>query len=222
MLCYACDLMWVRSLETIFCKGNQVIAMLPDRVTLKKSFGLTLLTLLVLFSLGNMTAAISHAQTPVTVRVVGPAAPVQVGATFPVSITIENAQNLGAFEFEYRYDNTVVSTNAQAIQLGSLLGSTGRTTGALRLASAPGFPGVPLFGAYSYGSVNGPNGNGTLATVTMTAVAPGTSTLNLGNLKIINITGTEVTFNAVSSSVIVAGVPPDSFLYLPILRHNAP
>lgn len=196
--------------------------MMSDRITWKKSFGLTLLALLVLFSLGNMTAATSNAQTPVTVRVVGPAAPVQVGATFPVSITVENAQNLGAFEFEYRYNNTVVSTNVQAIQLGSLLGSTGRTTSALRLASAPGFPGVPLFGAYSYGSANGPNGNGTLATVTMTAVAPGTSALNVGNFKITDINGTEVAFNAVSGSVVVAGVPPDRFLYLPILRRNAP
>lgn len=196
--------------------------MIPDRVTWKKSFGLTLLALFALFCLGNMTAATSNAQTPVTVRVVGPAAPVEVGATFPVNIVIENAQNLGAFEFEYHYNNTVIHTNVQAIQLGSLLGSTGRTTGALRLASAPGLPGVPLFGAYSYGSVNGPSGNGTLVTVTMTAAAPGTSALTLGHLQITDITGTEITSAAIAGSVVVAGVPPDTFLYLPILRRNAP
>ena len=100
------------------------------------------------------------------------------------------------------------------------MGSTGRTTGALRLASAPGRPGVPLFGAYSYGTAAGPNGSGILATVTMRAVAAGTSPLSLSGLKVTNVAGQEVTVVSTSGSVTVGGSLPRS-IYMPLLRRNS-
>lgn len=160
----------------------------------------------------------SDAQPPLAVRVQGPAAPVVVGQPFEVTLSVENAENLGAFEFEYNFTPAVVSGTVDNIQLGAFLGSTGRITGALRLASAPGRPGVPLFGAYSYGAANGPNGNGVLATVSMTAAAPGASPLSLTGLKMTNIAGDEVVAISTAGSVTVIA---QRLIYMPLLRRNS-
>jgi hypothetical protein len=155
------------------------------------------------------------AQPAATVRVIGPTTVVPAGQPFLVTITVENAQNLGAFEFEYNFNPTTLSAAVSNIQVGGMLGSSGRTTGELRMASAPGRPGVPLFGAYSYGTANGPNGSGVLATVAMTAISPGTSQLSLSGLKVTNVAGSVLLAAAVASSVTVVAAPRP--LYLPLL-----
>jgi hypothetical protein len=160
----------------------------------------------------------SDAQQPLGVRVIGPSAPVAVGQPFVVTIAIDNVQNLGAFEFEYNFNPAIATTTVGNIQLGSMLGSSGRTTGELRMASAPGRPGVPLYGAYSYGAAAGPDGSGVLATATMTAAAPGSSPLSLAGLKVTSITGDEYTVSATAGSVTVVATPRT--LYLPLLRRS--
>lgn len=160
----------------------------------------------------------SDAQPSAAVRVIGPSAAIAAGQPFVVTIAIENTQDLGAFEFEYNFNSAVAVATANNIQLGGLLGSTGRTTGELRMASAPGRPGVPLYGAYSYGAAAGPNGHGVLATVTMTAAGPGVSPLNLTGLKVTNVAGDEVVVTSAGGSVTVAGATRS--LYLPLLRRS--
>lgn len=160
----------------------------------------------------------SDAQQPASVRVVGPSAPVAAGQSFAVTIAIQNAQDLGAFEFEYNFNPAIATTAVGNIQLGSMLGSSGRTTGELRMASAPGRPGVPLYGAYSYGTGAGPNGSGVLATATMTAVAPGVSPLSLTGLKVTNAVGDEYTVSVTAGSVTVVTSPRS--IYLPLLRRT--
>ncbi len=95
----------------------------------------------VLFSLA-MTATLGHAAAPTAVlaRVVGPSSPVQVGDQFVVTIQIEGATNLGAFEFEFGANPAIATTTVADIHLGTFVGSTGRTTGELRLASSPSAP----------------------------------------------------------------------------------
>ena len=102
----------------------------------------------------------------------------RVGDQFTVTIQVDGATNLGAFEFEFGANPAVAGATAADIHLGTFLGSTGRTTGELRLASSPPTPGRPLYGAYSYGAQPGPSGNGLLATVTMLATGPGVSSLD--------------------------------------------
>ena len=167
-----------------------------------------------------MTAAQGHAETPaaVQVRVIGPAGPVRVEAQFTVNIQIDGATNLGAFEFEFDANPVVAGTTAADIHLGTFLGSTGRSTGELRLASSPLTPGRPLYGAYSYGAQPGPSGNGPLVSVTMQATGPGVSSLELGYLKVTTVSGEEVTATSVSGSVQVqAGMRP---FYLPLIRRG--
>jgi hypothetical protein len=173
------------------------------------------LTVLLLALVWAITDGRSDAQPPVTVRVLSLTSTVQAGQAFTVTVMIENAQDLGAFEFEYDFSPAIASATVDDIQLAGMLGSTGRTTGALRLASAPGRPGVPLFGAYSYGAANGPNGSGVLATVAMTALSPGTSQLSLSGLKVTNVAGSGQLATAVAGSVTVVAAPRP--IYLPLL-----
>ncbi|HSN74951.1 MAG TPA: cohesin domain-containing protein [Anaerolineae bacterium] len=181
-----------------------------------RGLGQAALAVLLLTLAGSSLSGRSVAQQPpVRVRVLGPTAPVPAGQTFTVTVAIENVQNLGAFEFEYNFTPAVASAAVDNIQLGGMLGTTGRTTGTLRLASAPGRPGVPLFGAYSYGTADGPNGSGVLATVAMSAVSPGTSQIDLSGLKVTNVAGNELLSSATAGSVtVVAG---RSYIYLPLL-----
>jgi hypothetical protein len=167
-----------------------------------------------------MLAGRGNAQPAVTVRVIGPATAVPAGQTFLVAIAVENAQNLGAFEFEYNFNSSTVGAPVSNIQLGGMLGSTGRTTGELRLADAPGRPGVPLFGAYSYGEANGPNGSGILANVIMNALSPGSSQLNLSELKVTNIAGDELPSAVIAGTVTVIQATPRA-IYMPLLRRNS-
>ena len=173
----------------------------------------------VLFSLA-MTATQGHAAAPaaVLVRVVGPANPVRVVDQFAVIIQVEGAANLGAFEFEYGANPLIASTTVADIQLGEILGSTGRTTGELRLASSPTAPGHPLYAAYSYGAAAGPSGNGQLATVTMLATGQGTSSLDLTGLKVTDVSGVEVSASSISGVVQVQGSTRP--LYLPLIRRE--
>jgi len=166
------------------------------------------------------TAAQGHAAAPsaVLLRVVGPASPVRVGDQFAVTIQVEGAANLGAFEFEFGSNPVIASTTVADIRLGSILGSTGRTTGELRLASSPTTPGRPLYGAYSYGAQAGPSGNGQLATITMLATGPGTSSLDLGQLKVTDVSGVEVSATSISGAVEVQGSTRP--LYLPLIRRG--
>ena len=173
----------------------------------------------VLFSLA-MTATLGHAAAPTAVlaRVVGPSSPVQVGDQFVVTIQIEGATNLGAFEFEFGANPAIATTTVADIHLGTFVGSTGRTTGELRLASSPSAPSRPLYAAYSYGAQAGPSGTGQLATITMLATGPGTSSLDVVQLKVTDVSGVEVPATSISGSVQVQGSTRP--LYLPLIRRE--
>ena len=167
-----------------------------------------------------VTARQGHAAAPTAVlaRVVGPSGPVQVGAQFVVTIQIEGATNLGAFEFEFGANPAIATTTVADIHLGTFLGSTGRTTGELRLASSPSAPVRPLYAAYSYGTPAGPSGNGPLVTIVMQATGPGTSSLDVVQLKVTDVSGVEVPATSISGSVQVQGSTRP--LYLPLIRRD--
>ncbi len=135
--------------------------------------------------------------------------PVLVGQSFVVTVAIENVQNLGAFEFEFNFNPAVASATVDDIQLASLLGSTGRTTGVLRLARR--LAGLACLSSAHTAMARpaGPNGSGVLATVTMSAaVSPGTSQLSLSGLKVTNVAGEEVLALTTAGSVTVGRTTP--------------
>lgn len=179
-----------------------------------------LLAALVLLASASFTAR-GDAQSGASIQVQGPASPVTVGQVFTVTITAANVQNLGALEFEFNYEGAVVATDANRIALGPFLGSTGRSTGALRLPSSPNQPGAPLFGAYSYGAAAGPTGSGVVATVSMTAIAPGISSLSLTGLKVTDVTGHELPASSTVGSVTVNNTVTTRSLFFPFARRSA-
>ncbi len=120
-----------------------------------------------------------------TVKVDPPESFPDRGSTFTVDVAIEDAQNLGAFEFELTYDPTCIQ--AVDASLGPFLGSTGRSV-------APVGPtlrtGSITFGGYSWGSAAGPNGDGVLASISFLA-GPNEcdSTLHLQNVTLTDTAG---------------------------------
>lgn len=186
----------------------------------KRGLGRSAIAVLLLALAWAVIAGRGDAQAPVTVRVFGPDAPVAAGQTFAVTVAVDNVQNLGAYEFEFNFDPAVATTTVNNIQLAPFLSSTGRTAAALRLASSPGRPGTPLFGAYSYGTSDGPSGSGVLATITMSAASPGASQLSLTGLTMTDVLGEEFSTLTMAGNVTVVGSTMRP-LYLPLLRRNS-
>lgn len=132
------------------------------------------------------------------IKLIGP------GETFSVTVKIEDAIDLGAFEFELTYNPGVVQTTTTTVALGPFLGSTGRSVGEV----GPTFgAGSVTYGAYSFGDGPGPNGDGVLATITLQATSVGTSTLHLKNVVVTNTTGGPISARVEDGEVVVGTSP---------------
>ena len=114
---------------------------------------------------------------------------VVVGQTFSVQIMAASVENLGSFEFDLRYDSTLLQFNQAT--LGEFPTSTGRNFTPTGPNNDPN-QGVVKYGAFSLGTTpNGPSGQGILATLTFTALAEGSSNLDFIAAQVTNISGTE-------------------------------
>lgn len=133
--------------------------------------------------------------TQVSIPEVGAAAPgtrvriepadqvVDLNETFVVQVMIEEAGDLGAFQFDLTYDPSIVQVT-EAV-LGDFLGSTGRSM-------VPAGPevnnaeGRVTLGAISLGSAAGPSGTGILATITCIAHGEGSTALELREVQVLD------------------------------------
>jgi len=141
-----------------------------------------------------------------------------VGETVNLDVVVENVTNLGAFEFTILYNTDVV--HASSAQVGAFPASTGRTVipvgPSINNLSASG---TVTFGGASMGTDAGPNGSGVLGAVTFTALAEGSTTLNLQNIKVTDINGQTVTVDTLlpgqvtvgTSFVLERGIGPDHY-----------
>jgi len=122
----------------------------------------------------------------VWVKINPPEKTVPAGSTFTFDVIIEDAVDLGAFEFELTYVSTCVQ--ATDVTLGPFLGSTGRSVADV----GPSFgTGSVTYGAYSWGASPGPSGDGVLATVTFQAGSGACdSLLSLQNVSVTDTAGT--------------------------------
>jgi general secretion pathway protein D len=109
-----------------------------------------------------------------------------VGDTFTINVVIDDALNLGSFQFDLIYDPAIVQ--ATDVTLGPFLGSTGRSTGVVG-PIIDNTAGRVAFGAFSFGSQPGPSGTGTLATITFSTAGAGTSPLDLQNSQVTDTLG---------------------------------
>jgi hypothetical protein len=144
-----------------------------------------------------------------TVRVDPAESVVRVGERFTVSVMIDEAANLGGFEFTLHFVTTIVTV--ESVTLGDFPGSTGRVV----IPVDPKIDnqvGRASFGAVTVGSPPGPSGTGVLATATLTAQGSGESPLNLQDVMVLD-TNAEPKATTVEDGVARVGFT----VYLPLI-----
>ncbi len=112
------------------------------------------------------------------------------GSTFEIGVILENAFDLGAFQFNINYDPAIVSIEQDShVVLGTFLESTGRT--ADKFIEIDSNSGTPTLVAITSGENAGPDGNGVLGKITFTVKSlPGTDgALSLGGVQFTNASG---------------------------------
>jgi len=126
---------------------------------------------------------------------------------------IDEASDLGAFQFDLLYITTTVTVDGVA--LGDFLDGTGRTV----------IPVVPIidnqagrarFGAGTLGSAPGPDGTGELAIVTLATQGVGISTLDLQEVQVLDTNAQHQT-STVEDGIVVAGGMTSQEIYLPLV-----
>jgi hypothetical protein len=101
---------------------------------------------------------------------------VEPGATFTIEVTIRDVSDLGSYEFVLAYDPTVVQT--RELVSGGFVEGSDRATIALG-PDIDNEAGRVTYGIASFGDLPGVAGSGTLAVVTLEALADGVSRLEL-------------------------------------------
>lgn len=130
------------------------------------------------------------------------------GETFRVYVVIDDAEDLGSFQFIIDYDPIVIEVPKQPnpMVLGNFLDSTGRTPNEFRNEIDP-VTGVITYVVFTTGSNPGPNGDGVLAFVDLRARALGTSALDLKDVEITDTSGTPQSTSVEDGFVVVASSP---------------
>jgi hypothetical protein len=131
--------------------------------------------------------------------------------SFTVAVMIDQASNLGGFEFTLWFTPTTVTVGS--VTLGDFLGSTGRTV----IPVGPTInnqTGRASFGAASVGSAAGPDGTGSLATITLTAQDGGESPLDLQGVMVLDTHAQHQTTTVQDGTVRVASL---YLIHLPLV-----
>lgn len=135
------------------------------------------------------------------------------GATFSVTVMIEDVINLGAFQFDLTYNpDVVIVTN---VELGPFLSSSGRNVNEVGPTHGTG---IVTYGAFSWGANDGPNGDGVLAIITLQAsMSTGTSPLHLQNVTATDTFGSSISTSTEDGEVTVGtgAAPPEVTRVIP-------
>ena len=103
--------------------------------------------------------------------------------TFVIQVVIEEANDLGAFQFNLTYDPSIVQVTEAT--LGDFLESTGNFAVAIG-HEVNNAEGRVTLGAISFGSAAGPSGTGVLATITCIAQGEGSTALGLQEVQVLD------------------------------------
>jgi hypothetical protein len=136
---------------------------------------------------------------------------VAAGSTFTVTVMIDEAVDLGAFQFDLRYTPSILQV--EAVTLGGFLASTGRTAASAGPRIDNG-TGLASFAGFSFGTQPGPNGSGALALVRLRAVVAGTSLLDLDKVQVLDTQVNSQAPTVEDGSVTVEG---EHKIHLPII-----
>jgi predicted secreted protein len=163
-------------------------------------------------------------QVPATCQPPGPSINVAVdpsrrrvhaGTVFTMAVAIEDADDLGGFEFHLGYSPDVVQVDD--VVLGPFPGGSGRTWSALG-PSIDNSAGLAYFGGFSFGDQSGASGSGDIAKVRFlpqidcqTDPADDSSALDLQNVQVIDVNGSarQVTVQDGQVTITCCPWPPD-------------
>jgi len=128
---------------------------------------------------------------------------ISVGDTFTVDVNITGVTDLSAFQFDLTFDPTLLS--ATNVTEGTFLSGGGPTF--FIPGTIDNVGGSIVFNADTLlSSPPGVNGSGSLAVFDFTAIANGTSTLDLANIFLLDSTLANINFTANNGSVTI-GTP---------------
>jgi hypothetical protein len=147
-----------------------------------------------------------------TVRIDPTQSVVGAGRTFDISVMIEDANDLGGFEFTMLCITTTVTIDS--VTVGDFPGSTGRSVIPIVLI-IDNQTGLASFAVVTVGSDPGPSGTGVLATVALTAQGSGESPLALKDVTVVNTDGRPQTLT-VEDGVVRVGFA----VYLPLMLRD--
>jgi hypothetical protein len=142
---------------------------------------------------------------PTTVSIAPASRDLETQTTGTFTITVEDATDLGGFEFDLTFDPAHLQIDGVAP--GDFLGSTGRNIGELG-PTIDNVTGTLSYGGFSFGSQAGPTGTGTLAVVSYTTtLTEGTSALDLQNVQILDTDAQTQPVQTIDGSVSVLSGP---------------
>jgi len=154
-------------------------------------------------------AEASVARQNPTVRIEPDQVIVAVGKTFNISVMIEEANDLGGFEFTLHFTTTTVTVDG--VTVGDFPSSTGRESIPV-VNVIDNQAGTASLVVVTVGSAPGPGGTGVLATVTFTAQGSGESLLSLQNVTVLDTNAERQTTN-VEDGLVRVGFA----VYLPLI-----
>ena len=148
-----------------------------------------------------------------TVRIEPVESVVDAGETFTITVMIDQASDLGGFEFVLFFVATTVTVDDMT--LDDFLGSTGRTADSLG-PIIDNQAGRASFGAWTLGSAPGPDGTGELVIVRLTAQGAGISPLDLQNVMVLDTAVGHQEATIEDGTVVVGGASSQK-IYLPLV-----
>ena len=142
----------------------------------------------------------------------------KVGQPVILSVWIDEANDLGGFEFTLAYDADKLSISAEDIALGDFVESSGRSATLIGpLIEVDGSQGSVSLGAMTLGAYpSGPDGSGVLAQLTFLPVAAGEADVDLTSAQVTNTQGQAQEQLALQGGTITIGASAAN--YIPFVR----
>ncbi len=153
-------------------------------------------------------AAPALAQATPRIRLASEQVTVAAGQATSVDVLVEDAVNLGSFQFDVLYDPDLVEV--KTVQLGDFLGQTGRQPNPL--GPRTDRPGDTAFGAFTLGVADqrGPDGGGRLATLQLVGKRAGTASLRLDRVQATDPQGRPIALAATTPAPSASPAAPAS------------
>ncbi|MGB9872617.1 MAG: VWA domain-containing protein [Anaerolineae bacterium] len=164
---------------------------------------------------GRITSQITE-QTAVGLQMLPATVLVSPGDLFTLTVRIENASDIGAFQTDVVYDPAIVQV--EGVTAGPFLSSTGRTVSPLG-PDIDNIAGRVVFGAYTFGSQPGASGSGELAYIRLRGQGIGRSVLDFQHTGISDVQGNPLYLGNLEGSTVT--VSSQLFkTWLPLLLKN--